>query len=136
MDKKKYILYVEDDPGSRKVMRILVERLEDSVQLVILDDSTDFMQTVHQQDVSFDIFLLDIHVVPHDGFQMLEMIRKDEHYADKMVVALTASVMNEEINRLREAGFDGVLAKPLNFHSFPATFERILNGEHIWTVNR
>jgi CheY-like chemotaxis protein len=53
-----------------------------------------------------------------------------------MVMALTASVMNEEINKLREAGFDGVLGKPLSFHTFPDTLRRILAGERIWTVPR
>jgi CheY-like chemotaxis protein len=53
-----------------------------------------------------------------------------------MIVALTASVMNSEIHKLKEAGFDGVLAKPLNFHTFPEMLTRILNREQIWTVHR
>jgi CheY-like chemotaxis protein len=132
----KTLLYVEDDPGSRKVMRILVKALPQAIQLAIFDDSTDFLERVDKLVPTPDVFLLDIHVSPHNGFGMLAMLREHVHYAEKMVIALTASVMNEEINQLKEAGFDGVLAKPLNFHTFPDTLMRILTGEHIWTVHR
>ena len=133
---KKGLLYVEDDPGSRKVMQWLVSRVEDRVQLHIFEDSTDFLEQVDSLDFEPDIFFLDIHVLPHDGFQLLEMIRNHPVHLDKTVIAITASVMNEEINKLKEVGFDGVLAKPLNFQTFPATLDRILAGEKIWIVKR
>jgi CheY-like chemotaxis protein len=136
MANSKLLLYVEDDPGSRKVMRLLVSGLADLVQLVIFEDSVDFLEKVNTLEQEPDIFLLDIHVTPHNGFRILEMLRTHERYTHKMVIALTASVMNEEINRLKEVGFDGVLGKPLNFHTFPETIKRILAGEHIWTIHR
>jgi two-component system, cell cycle response regulator DivK len=136
MPNDKLLLYVEDDPGSRKVMRVLVSTLADLVQLVIFEDSVDFLEKVNALEREPDIFLLDIHVTPYNGFRILEMLRTYERYTQKMVIALTASVMNEEINRLKEVGFDGVLGKPLNFHTFPETIKRILAGEHIWTIHR
>jgi CheY-like chemotaxis protein len=132
----KTLLYVEDDVGSRKVMRLLVSALPETVETIIFDDSTNFLERVAALDPIPDVFLLDIHVSPYNGFGMLAMLRKHPDYAEKMVIALTASVMNEEINQLKEAGFDGILAKPLNFHTFPDTLTRILAGEHVWTVHR
>ena len=81
-----------------------------------------------------DIILLDIHVAPLDGFQMLKMIREDTVYCDTKVVALTASVMNEEVERLRASGFDGAIGKPISLSAFPIVIERILKGESIWQV--
>ena len=49
----------------------------------------------------------------------------------ELVPALT-----EEVKKLKEAGFDGVLAKPLNFHDFPNVMKRMLAGERVWTVVR
>jgi CheY-like chemotaxis protein len=132
----KTLLYVEDDPGSRKVMRVLVSTLADPVQLITFEDSTDFMERLAALDAVPDVFLLDIQLTPHDGFSLLKMLRSSADFRDKMILALTASVMNEEINKLREAGFDGVLGKPLSFHTFPETLRRILAGERIWTVPR
>jgi CheY-like chemotaxis protein len=136
MNNNKILLYVEDDPGSRKVMRLLVSRLGDSVQIIIFEDSTDFLEKLAALDQIPDIFLLDIHVTPHNGFKMLEMLRTCEHYRGKMIIALTASVMREEINKLKEAGFDGVLGKPLNFSTFPDTVKQIFAGERIWITSR
>src|SRR5690242_21427523 len=48
-----------------------------------------------------------------NGFQMLQMVREDSVYCDTKVVALTASVMNEEVERLRKSGFDGAIGKPI-----------------------
>jgi len=136
MPNGKILLYVEDDPGSRKVMRVLVSTLADPVQLITFEDSTDFIERVAALETMPDVFLLDIQITPHDGFSMLKMLRSSDDFADKMVMALTASVMNEEINKLREAGFDGVIGKPLSFHTFPDTLRRILAGERIWSVPR
>lgn len=130
------LLYVEDDPGSRKVIQMLLSRIDEPLRLVILEDSSDFLERVESTPFVPDAFFLDIHVLPHDGFKMLEMLRNHSRYAKKIVIALTASVMNEEINKLKEAGFDGVLAKPLNFYTFPETLDRILAGEKIWNVKR
>ena len=117
-------------------MQLLVSRIEDAVHLDIFEDSANFLANVEQMEPEPDVFLLDIHVPPHDGFQVLEMLRNHRRYAGKIVVALTASVMNEEINKLKEAGFDGVIAKPLNFQTFTETLDRIMSGEKIWTVKR
>lgn len=136
MTGRKTLLYVEDDPGSRKVMSVLVSHLAQAVELILFEDSTDFLERVHAITQEIDVFLLDIHVTPNDGFDMLRLLRKDPHLFSKRVIALTASVMNEEINRLKEAGFDGVLSKPLSFGTFPDTINRILAGERIWTVYR
>jgi two-component system, cell cycle response regulator DivK len=136
MPNSKILLYVEDDPGSRKVMRVLTSTLADTAQLITFEDSSNFMERLAALEVVPDVFLLDIQITPHDGFSMLKMLRGSERFANKMVLALTASVMNEEINKLREAGFDGVLGKPLSFHTFPDTLRRILAGERIWTVPR
>ncbi len=136
MDEEIRLLYVEDDPGSRKVMEGLLAFVKMAIRLDIFNDSEDFLARVEALDPTPDVFFLDIHVSPYGGFQMLEMLRNHEQYTDAVVIALTASVMNEEINRLKEAGFDGVLAKPLNFHTFPATLKRILAGEKIWIVKR
>jgi len=136
MPNNKLLLYVEDDPGSRKVMRVLVSTVADPVELITFEDSTDFMERVAALEAVPDVFLLDIQITPHDGFSMLKMLRGAADFRDKMVMALTASVMNEEINKLREAGFDGVLGKPISFRTFPDTLRRILAGERIWTVPR
>ena len=128
------LLCVEDDSSNRLVMKLLVEKTLNVRNYAIFEDSADFLPRVRNLPVRPDIILLDIHVSPFNGFQMLQMIREDSVYCDTKVVALTASVMNEEVERLRKSGFDGAIGKPIPLSTFPVIIERILNGDSIWQV--
>ncbi len=126
-------LYIEDDPMSREVLQFI---LEDDLghKVTIFPDSKDFMTRLEQLPQEPDLIFLDIHVAPHDGFEMLSMLRNSERYQKAHVVAMTASVMNEEIDKLRQAGFDSCLSKPVQFETFPQVLSRLLNGETIWRI--
>lgn len=128
------VLYVEDDPGSRDVVR-MVQRMNPGIfELTVFDDSYDFEQRLLRLDPQPDLILLDIHVDPFTGFDMLAMIRNRPEYDATPVVALTASVMNEEVQTLQDSGFHGVVSKPLNLDEFPNIIQRIMEGEEIWYV--
>jgi CheY-like chemotaxis protein len=129
-----YLLCVEDDPSNRLVMKLLVEKTLNAKSYAIFEDSVNFISRLRDLPARPDIILLDIHVSPFNGFQMLKMIREDSVYGDTKVVALTASVMNEEVEKLRKSGFDGAIGKPITLSAFPIVIERILNGESIWQV--
>jgi CheY-like chemotaxis protein len=125
-------LYVEDDPMSREIMRLILNRLLGYQQVAIFEDSQDFIEKLEALDFRPDVILVDIHMQPLNGFDLLRLLRQRPDYLHTPVVALTASVMNEEVAMLRLAGFDGVIAKPVNQEQFPGLLERILRGEHVW----
>jgi CheY-like chemotaxis protein len=129
------VLYVEDDALSRMVVEILLREKLYLSHVVIFPDSRDFRVNLDHLPFEPDIILLDIHIKPLDGFQMLHILRGHPVFAQKRIAALTASVMNEEVVRLRDAGFDGVLSKPLDENMFPAQLTRLLNGEKIWSIS-
>ena len=128
------LVYVEDDPASIVVMRAIVERVMKLPALHVLQSSANFLQEVEQLGVTPDLFLFDIQMDPYDGFDLLAMIRESPRYRDSKVVALTASVMSGEVARLKESGFDGAIAKPLDIEVFPDLIARIVNGEHVWYI--
>lgn len=128
------ILYVEDDPQSRKLMSMLLKGRMKLPHITILEDSQDFLAKVEALDPKPDIVLLDIHMKPFNGFEMLTMLRELPWMNGTPIVALTASVMNEEVQRLQSIGFNGCLAKPIDLETFPDTLHRIIEGETIWRV--
>jgi CheY-like chemotaxis protein len=134
MDQNPVILYVEDNIESQKVMKILLESVMGITDSTFFVDSYNFLERVVAQQPKPDVFLLDIHVKPYTGFEMLKMLREHPSFADTPVVALTASVMNEEVAQLRTAGFNGVIAKPIDLDSFPQLLARILHGESVWQI--
>ncbi|QPC83857.1 response regulator [Phototrophicus methaneseepsis] len=127
-----FFLYVENDELSREVMHALLTRGLGYNTLKFLETSQRFEEELGQLDPKPDVIFLDIHMEPIDGFEMLEMIHRNPAYESTPVIALTASVMNEEVRKLREVGFDGVIAKPLDYDTFPRILARILEGEQVW----
>lgn len=130
-----YFVYVEDDATSRVVMEMILKHSFGNAQVSIFEDSENFPERLDNLPAKPNIIFLDIHVAPYDGFEMLNMLRQHPDFSDCIVVALTASVMSEEIERLGSAGFDGAIAKPLNREQFPKLLEKILDGEEVWYVN-
>lgn len=128
------ILYVEDESKSRRVMRLLLVNNMNLPNVTIFEDSADFIARAEALDPKPDVIFLDIHVTPHNGFEMLDMLRKSERLAKTTVVALTASVMNEEVALLRESGFDGCLSKPIDIDTFPSSLDAIVRGDEVWHI--
>lgn len=129
-----FFLYVEDDPRSRQVMNLIMTKAMGVQHLTIFEDSVDFEAHVKALHPAPSIILLDVHVQPYDGFAMLDMVRQIPQLKEAKVIALTASVMNEEVQRLRARGFDGAIAKPLSVAIFPGLMERVVAGEAVWHV--
>jgi CheY-like chemotaxis protein len=128
------LVYVEDDEASIVVMKAIVERVMKLQTLYVLQNRADFIEQVKQLDVMPDIFLFDIQMNPYDGFELLSMLRNDPQFKGSKVVALTASVMSEEVARLKRRGFDGAIAKPLNIDAFPELIAKIQHGESVWYI--
>lgn len=128
------LVYVEDDEASIIVMKAIVEKVMKLQTLHVLQNSADFVEQVRQLGVMPDIFLFDIEMQPYDGFDLLSMLRNDPAYGTSKVVALTASVMSEEVARLKRRGFDGAIAKPLNIEAFPELIAKIMRGESVWYI--
>ena len=127
-------LYVEDDPLSREVLGTLMTKVIGVKELVIFEDSADFIGRIGALEPQPDFVLLDIHVEPHDGYELLSMVRQIPDL-DCKVIAVTASVMSEEIKRLKAEGFDGAIAKPLDMSTFPDLICRLEAGESIWQIS-
>ncbi|MEP7285809.1 MAG: response regulator [Chloroflexota bacterium] len=134
MNHKPVVLYVEDDPQSRRLMQMLFKGRMNLPHITILENSEDFLGRTKALDPRPDVIFLDIHVKPYNGFEMLDMLQQLEWIKEIPVVALTASVMNEEVQQLKTAGFNGCLAKPIDLDTFPETVDRILGGEFIWSI--
>ncbi len=129
------IVYVDDDAKSRKVMELVLKNTMRLPAFSIFEDSERFIERMLALDPRPDIVLLDIHVKPLTGFQMLTQIRERTEFQGVPVVAVTASVMNEEVHQLRTAGFDGCISKPLDIETFPEQLQRVLKGEQIWRIH-
>lgn len=127
-------LYVEDDLMSRKVMQTLITRVMNFQNLIVFEDSTDFIDRVRELGVIPDVIFLDVQIRPHNGYEMLDMLRSDPDYRHTTIIAMTANVMSHDVEKLQQAGFSGLIGKPIMKDVFPQLVEKILLGQSIWFV--
>ena len=83
-------VYIEDDPASRMVVQVIMKRVLKYEHLTIFPDSRDIMARINALDPQPNVMFIDIQMKPHDGYQVLQLLRADERYADALIVAMTA----------------------------------------------
>lgn len=135
MNTQPFIVYAEDDELSILAMKMVIEKVMKLQNLTVFHSSGKFMDKLNQLGTIPDLFLLDIQMKPYDGFELLGMLKNDGRFQKSKIIALTASVMSEEVERLKQAGFHGAIAKPLDIPAFPGLIYGILKGESIWYIS-
>lgn len=128
------VLYVEDDSVSRMVIEVVLGDVMSLSHFAIFADSYNFADRLQSLTFIPDIVLLDIHMEPINGFDVLHILRQHPDYQTQPVVALTASVMSDEVSLLKQSGFNSLIAKPIKEVTFPQQLMNILNGQEIWTI--
>ncbi len=109
-DEKKTILIIEDEPLN---MRLTVDLLEiNGFNTLSCCDGIAALETLKK--TTPDLILLDINMPKMNGYEVHENIRKDSRLDRVKVLALSASVMKEDEERIRAAGFDDFIPKPID----------------------
>ncbi len=127
------ILVVEDDPNNRLVITRLLKLAGISPERV-WEYPGDPAAFFDERPEGVDIVFLDIQLPKKDGYAILKELRARPESAGATIVALTANVMHQDIERAREAGFDGFIGKPIDGRRFTEVMGRILAGEAVWTA--
>ena len=107
------VLVVDDHPVNRKFMQVLLERLGHRVALAT--QGAEAVSIVSQQ--ACDLVLMDLHMPVMDGLAAARAIRAlPLPHSRVLIVALTADAFAESRERVRQAGMDDFLAKPVQLH--------------------
>ena len=116
------ILIVEDNDKNMKLVRdILQHRGHATLEAVTGGDGVR-MAIEHQPD----LILMDIQLPDIDGIRALQLIREHAALQPTPVLAVTASVMPEDQDKIARSGFDGFISKPLSIKPFMEAVERFL----------
>ena len=75
-----------------------------------------------------DLILMDIQLPGMDGLQATALLKRDDATRAIPVIALTALAMKGDEERIRAAGCDGYIAKPIGIQDFLKTIATLLAG--------
>lgn len=83
----------------------------------------------------FDLILLDIRMPEMDGYETLHSIRKSTKRKTTPVIAITASGMKTDIEKIIREGFDDYLIRPFDQTALYTVLERYLPGSESLSVS-
>jgi two-component system cell cycle response regulator DivK len=75
-----------------------------------------------------DLILMDIHLPGMNGIEALGALRANPATTAIPVIAVTASVMQQDRKQITEAGFDAYVGKPINLKEFLDAVRSALEG--------
>jgi two-component system, cell cycle response regulator DivK len=111
------VLIVEDNAANMKLAKFLLESAGHTV-LTATDAEAGLTLARNEHP---DLILMDIQLPGMDGLEATALLKRDEATRAIPVIALTALAMKGDEERIRAAGCDGYIAKPLAYREFLAT---------------
>ena len=116
------ILIVEDNEKNMKLVRdILRHRGHETLEAATGEEGVRLAR-----ERCPDLVLMDIQLPDIDGIAALGRIREDTALDSMPVLAISASVMPDEQQKIVRSGFDAFITKPINLKMFQETVERFL----------
>jgi two-component system cell cycle response regulator DivK len=121
----KRILVIEDDLLNRMFLCATLEG--HGFRVRSLDDGRHALATAQQ--FKPDLIVTDIQLPHVSGLLVISTLRKDRECGEVPVLAVTAYVGRGEEARIRRAGANDYLPKPVSIRSLMAAVDRLLAGD-------
>lgn len=116
------ILYVEDDPNNRTLIRRILGA--EGYTVYEAANASIAMETL--KSLKPDLILMDINMPDVDGYTLTAQIRSIPEMRAVPIVALTANVMKGDMERSLQAGCDGYIQKPIDIDTIAAQVQRFM----------
>ena len=118
------ILIVEDNERNRRLVRDVLTFK--GYRTVECETGEDGVRLALEQSPS--LVLMDIQLPGISGIDALARLRADERTRAIPVMAVTASAMTQDRQKIMDAGFDAYQSKPINIREFLAAVESLLGS--------
>jgi two-component system cell cycle response regulator DivK len=111
------VLVVEDNPANMTLAVFLLQSIGHAV-LSAMDAEAGLALARAEQP---DLILMDMQLPGMDGLEATALLKRDTTTGAIPVIALTALAMKGDEERIRAAGCDGYIAKPIRYQEFLVT---------------
>lgn len=120
----KTILVIEDNQLNMKLVRSLIKM--GSYEMIEAGDAETGIKLARENKP--DLILMDIQLPGMDGLSATKILKGDGVLKDTPIIALTSHAMEGDDKKVREAGCDGYITKPIDTRNFLQTVTAYLNG--------
>ena len=120
---KKTVLVVEDNELNMRLFCDLLDAF--GFQTLQCRDGAKAVELARQHKP--DLIIMDIQLPEVSGLDITRWIKDDEAIRAIPVLAVTAFAMRADEQRVREAGCEGYLSKPIQMKSFLSTVQELVD---------
>ena len=120
--KKSTILYVEDNPDNRSLIRRVLEA--ETYAVVEAINAQQALEKLENNNI--DLVLMDINMPDMDGYTLTSKIKAIQKFSKIPIVAVTANVMRGDREKSLGAGCDGYIQKPIDIDTLSQQIERFI----------
>lgn len=118
------VLVVEDNPANMTLASFLLTSAGHTVLSAVTAEEGLTLAREQQPQ----LILMDIQLPGMDGLQATTVLKHDDATRTIPIIALTALAMKGDEERIRAAGCDGYIAKPIRYQEFLASIEAQLTS--------
>jgi two-component system cell cycle response regulator DivK len=121
----KRILYIEDNPENRLLMRRVL--MAEGYIVEEASDGNSGLQIAAEHPP--DLILMDINLPEIDGYEVTARLKQLPNMSRVPIIAVTANVMKGDREKTLAAGCDGYIQKPIDIDLIPTQIESFLKEE-------
>ncbi len=123
------VLLAEDNNVNQEIIKKLLEGTD--IHLVIASNGQEAIEWLAKDD-AINLIIMDIDMPVMDGYEAARRIREDSRYRHVPILALTAQVKPEDIERAKEAGMQEHIGKPYKMVSlYNALYKYLMVGKYL-----
>lgn len=121
----KKILIVEDNPANMRLIRMVLRNK--GYQLLEASDGEEALMVAMAERP--DLIVMDIQLPGMDGLEVTRRLRQTPFFRQTPIIALTASAMEGDREKIMAAGCDHYVSKPVNTRQFPQLVAQMLGED-------
>lgn len=130
-----HILIVEDNRDNQKVLLNFLSIIDPSMKISIAINGKEAVEMTCKENNIFQLILMDIKMPVMDGFEATRRIRTSLSHECPFIIAVTATVFENDRKKCTEAGMDAFISKPINLQELKALINVIKDTSSFRDVN-
>jgi PAS domain S-box-containing protein len=121
------VLIVDDYTVNRRIVKGMMKKL--GVEVDEAEDGISALEMIAKNNYS--VIFMDVHMPGMDGLEATQKIRnlEDDAKSKVPVIAITASVLDRDIEECKKAGMNGFIAKPFTFNELYERFNHFVSKD-------
>jgi len=131
LEQRAKVIVAEDNPINRMVIEKLLQK--SPIDFHLVENGQELVHEVEQN--RYDLIITDIQMPVMDGFEAAKLIRANPSMDRVPIIALTAAAFEDDFKRMRQAGMNDYVAKPIDNDKLNSVLElhltRAMKGDTV-----